>query len=530
MSASEKTPVEEDVAMQLEAALPELYVIADTPTPPETVLDPKLGILWYNMLGSTLAEVEARIELLMASKTSVHIVSIIHQGLLEENTVDDVYQSIVTCHEKAIATEIHRFTVGSCIFIPDFYMRWNEYAILNQRLRQLAINSHQQPLYCHKPLLERIKDRSVLCVNPSYYVEFLAQSSLGRTLTRDGWKKVVNPIVKHLTIGMLTKDPLIAKNDPAALAPTPLGMTPKFLRSPSIVEHMKQRGLFVMTHKKEGARSLSRTRATDPKRRRPALPPPPQPPPHRLTAQVPKGYRIPRRQLPTRSSSASSSEDAPRQSTSSTPSSPKQSTSSGISSDSARAGRPSSSGSNTSHRSRSENETLDIAADRQANDLNDLVFMNSLTDPAMPDDPVTLIGDQRERYNQMFNSYSQLVTTNYALRMDVRALNIQLTELQRFKLATLNKKSPSMEKQLETANYYISRAEHRVSMLKKELSMEKSECNRILDEFYQMRSERDELKKDRDRLRDEKEELATMYDQLLQEDNVKKSKKKKSKK
>ena len=531
--SSEKVHDEAEVPMQLDAALPEYFIIADTPTPSDTVLDPKIGCQWYNMMGSTLQEVEARIQLLMVSKTPVHVVSVAHQGLLEENTVEEVFESIVALHEKAIASKMHRFTVGSCIFVPDLYQKWDSYALLNQRLRQLAIDSHQQPLFLHKPLLERIKDRSVLCVNPSYFVEFLAQSSLGRTLTRDGQKKIMNPVVKHLTIGMLAKDPLVAKNDPSALAPTPIGLTPKFLRSPSMREHMRQRGMFVATAKKDGARSLSRARSSDPKRRKPALPtPPPLPPPYKSEVKIPKGYRIPNRRLsPLRGRSSNSSvEDTPRQSTSKAPSSPKQSTSSGFSSSSARMSRPSSSGSSVGYRSRSENEAADLTADRQENDLSDLVFMNSLTDPDLQDDPVVLMGDQRERYNQMFNAYSQLITQNYALRMDVKALNIQLTDLQRFKLTTLNKKCPSMEKQLETANYYVSRAEHRVRMLKNQLATEKSEGDRILGDFYSMRDQRDELRKERDLLREEKDELARMYDQLVEDDTTKKAKKKKAKK
>ena len=529
MSTESTAPVTEETPMQIEPLLAELYVIADTPTPPDAVLDPKHGCQWQNMMGSTLPEVEARIDLLLSSKTPVRVVSIAHQALLEEHTLDEVFQSILALHEKAIESQIHKFSVASCIFVPDQYRLWNDYALLNQRLRTLAIESKQQPLFIHKPLLEKIKDRPVMCINPVYFVEFLAGSSFGRTLSRDGQRKIIGPIIKHLTIGMLAENPLVAKNDPSALAPTPIGMTPRYLRSPSMREHMKERGMFFVNPKKDGARSLSRPRVSEPKRRRGALPqPPPEPLPYRSEVKIPMA-RIPRRSASSRSSSSSAAAE-PKPSTSSEVSSPRQSTSSGFSSGSARASRMSSSSSTFSTRSRSENEVKEIIADRQANDLDELVFLNSLTDPELPDDPAVLIGDQREKYHQMLSSYSKLVTQNYALRLDVKALNIQLTDLQRFRLSTINKRCPTIEKQLETERYLVSRAEHRIRMLKSELSTEKSECDRILQDFYSMRQERDDLRKERDMLREAKQDLATMYDQLLEEDGAKKSKKKKGKK
>ena len=532
MSSEVAAPTTDETPMQIEPMLAELYIVADTPTPPDTVLDPKHGCMWQNMMGSTLPEVEARIDLLLSSKTPVRVVSIAHQGLLEENTMEEVFQSILSLHEKAINSQMHKFSVASCIFVPDQYRLWNDYALLNQRLRTLAIESKQQPLFIHKPLLEKTKDRPVLCVNPVYFIEFLAGSSFGRTLTRDGQKKIMSPIIKHLTIGMLADDPLVAKNDPSALAPTPIGMTSKFLRSPSMLDHMKERGMFFLTPKKDGARSLSRSRASEPKRRRGTLPqPPPEPLPYHSEVKVPMG-RIPRRPVSTRSSSSSYASAAePTPSTSSEDSAPRQSTSSGVSSGSSRASRLSSSGSNaSSHRSHSVNKVKDVIADRQANDLSDLVFLNSLTDQELPDDPAVLIGDQREKYHQMLSSYSKLVTQNYALRNDVKALNIQLTELQRFRLSTINKRCPNIEKQLETERYLVSRAEYNIRRLKNELATEKSECDRILADFYRVRDEKEEIRKERDMLREAKNDLSIMYDQLLEENGAKKGKKKKARK
>ena len=79
---------------QLQSLLVEYFVIADIPRPPESVLDPKVGVTWYNMSGCNLGELQTRILLILESKTPVFVVSLAHQALLHEDIGNDVYESI----------------------------------------------------------------------------------------------------------------------------------------------------------------------------------------------------------------------------------------------------------------------------------------------------------------------------------------------------------------------------------------------------------------------------------------------------
>ena len=510
------------VSMQIEPYLPELYVVADMPRPAESVLEEKHGITWYNLGGCTLAELETRISLLLDSTTPVHVVSVAHQQHLVDNLSEEVFQTVINMHEKAVKSQIHKFSCGSCVFTPDLYAHWQEFALFNKKLRQLAIDSSTQPLYCHKPLLERQRNHTVMCVNPTLYVEFLAGSSMGLTLTRDGQKKFVSPIVKHLMIGMKCTNPLVARNDPASLTPTPPGCTVKFLRSQSVVEYMRNCGLFVATNPKKGARSLSRPRVSEPKRRRHL----PEPPARRPPAVLPPGM-IPVRVSSSSGSSSGVSSGEPRASGSSRSS---RSSAESMPSGSGRYSRASGSSlSSAGARSSSESSTAAIAAERRANDLMDTVFLNALNDPSSEDNPASMSGDQTERFHAMWNAYGRLATQNFAQKNEIRELNLQLIELQRFKLKTLNQKPVKLEKELDSYKYHLSRTEHEVRMVRKQLATEKSECNRIIQDYYDMRQARDDLKKELDELRDSRAELARLYDNLVEDTNEKSTEKKKKK-
>ena len=514
-----------DMEMQIEPYLAELFVVADFPRPAESVLEEKHGITWYNLAGCTLAELETRISLILESKTPVHVVSVAHQQHIPENLQDDVFQTVVNMHEKARRSGMHKFTCGSCVFTPDLYASWQDFALFNKRLRELAIESGTQPLYCHKPLLERQKNQGVLCVNATLYVEFLAGSSMGLSLTRDGMKKFINPIVKHLLIGMRCTNPLVARNDPSSLTPTPPGCTAKFLKSPSVVEYMKNCGLFVASNQKKGARSLSRPRMSEAKRRCP-FPVPPETAEPRSSAAFPPG----RGHLPARVSRASSS-------SSGVFSDDHRPSGSGRASGSSDGPRPSGSGrssrvsgsSTSSARSSSESGAAVLAAERRSNDLLDTVFLNAVSGPDDVTSPVDFGGDQRERFHQMWNAYGRLSTENFEMRQDIKDLNLQLIDLQRFKLNTLNKKPANVEKVLDTYKYQLTRSEHHIRMLKKQLSTEKSECDRIIQDFYRMRQERDDARKELEELRDSRSELAKLYDNLLEDVNEKSVEKKKRK-
>ena len=159
----------------------------------------------------------------------------------------------------------------------------------------------------------------------------------------------------------------------------------------------------------------------------------------------------------------------------------------------------------------------------------DTVFLNALNDPSSEDNPASMSGDQTERFHAMWNAYGRLATQNFAQKNEIRELNLQLIELQRFKPKTLNQKPVKLEKELDSYKYHLSRTEHEVRMVRKQLATEKSECNRIIQDYYDMRQARDDLKKELDELRDSRAELARLYDNLVEDTNEKSTEKKKKK-
>ncbi len=466
---------------QFQKMLVEHYVVADRPCPPEQVLDKSYGIHWFNVTGLNLSEIETRIALILENKHPVHVVCLAYQAQLQENVADDVFLSIQRMQVKAGESKIHRFSAASCIFIPDYHRDWDTFAQFNKKLRQLAIDTNTQPLLIHKPLLERQREQAVLCVNPTYFLEYLAGSSLGLTITRDGLKKIMVPIVKHLTIGMFCKDPLKYKSDPAALSPTPPGLTNKYLRSPSMVEHLRNRGLYVAVQNKRGARSLSNPR----KKNKRIVAPVPSPEPSTACRR-----EVTKIRWSTRTGSVSS----------------------GYNSGPSRSSR-------SSRRSTSEADVAAVAADRRESDLEDTVFANAATEHDAIQQ-VCHIRDKEERYRQMMTAYGAAVTENYALKTDVKQLNKEITELERFKRKTLDGKDRKLEKELELMKYHDKLSDRSIQRLNKKLRDAGREYGELSEDLREWRDTCQDLRKERDEVLDSRKELQEMYDQLLDENKA----------
>ncbi len=504
----------DESAPAIEIPTEDRYVIADRPCPPESVLDPKYLINWYNMGSNTLGEVEARLMLLLAQKDPVFVVCTAYQTFIHEHMLHEIFESIQRVQDRANASNKHKFSPASCIFVPDHHRSWDLYAQFNKFVRQLAIDNRIQPLLLHKQLLEKQRSTSVLCVNPQYYIEFLSRSSLGTTLTRDGQRKVINPLIKHITIGMKCENPLTAKADPASLVPTPPGLTEKYLRSPSIVEHLRSLGLFVDRQQKKGAaRSLSRTRP-ETKKRRTFPPPPPEPKPLKHDPMY-TPVKVP-----------SARTDIPF---------PSVASSSGCSS---RSSRSSNSRRSSDTRRLSEAGAAAIAEERRENDLADCVFYNAVTD-AGAEEPARQVTDQREKYMKMYTAYGTTLSENYKLKMDLRMMNSQLTELQQFKNESLQYRDRDLEKELATYRYYDRCNERHIRILKSDLRDASKKYRELAEQqhelytdYYQLRDERDQERREKEDAIESKRLLEEMYDKLVAEskeekgDNERKKKKK----
>ena len=469
----------------------ERYVIADRPCPPDSVLDPKYLINWYNMSSNTLGEVEARIMLLLSQKEPVFVVCLSYQSFVHEHMLSEIFESIQRIQDKANASGKHRFSPASCMFVPDLHRSWDVFAQFNKWVRQLSINNSIQPLLLHKPLLEKQRSTSVLCVNPSLYVEYLSRSSLGTNLTRDGLRKIINPLVKHITIGMRCTSPLTPKADTASLVPTPPGLTIKYLKSPSLVDHLRELGLFV-DQKKGAARSLSRTRPESKRRR--TLPPPPP-----AESRPSKKVNAAKALFPSEASSSGCSSYA------------------SCSSVSRRSSHTS------EHRRLSEAGAAALAEERRENDLSDCVFYNSLAD-AGDDESSQQETGQGEKYMRMFTAYGTVLSENHQLKNDLRKLNAQLTDLQKFKKEALQHRDRDLEKQLATYRYYDKCNEREIRILKSDLRdaskryRELAEQNHELAmDYYQLRDEKDQERKEKEDILESRRHLEEMYDKLLSE-------------
>lgn len=496
----------EESTVTMEIPVEDRYVIADRPCPPDCVLDPKYMINWYNMYSNTLGEIEARIMLLLEDKNPVYVVCIAYQTLVHEHLLHEIYESIQRIQVKANASGRHKFSPAGCMFVPDQHRSWDIFAQFNTWVRQLAADNKMQPLMLHKQLLEKQKSTNVLCVNPQLYVEFLSRSSLGSSLTRDGLRKVINPLVKHITIGMKCENPLTPKADPACLVPTPPGLTMKYLKSPSIVEHLRGLGLFVDHQQKKGAsRSLSRTRPEARNKRRRLAPP---------TTNTP--VKAPAVRTDEAHHSAQGSSTA---------------SSSGYSSRSSRS---------SVSRRLSEAGAAAIAEDRKDNDLADCVFYNALNDVGAGES-TTEVTDQKEKYMKIWSAYGAILSENHQLKVDLRTLNSQLTELQRFKQEALKAKDKDLEKELATYIYYDKCNERHIRILNQKLRdssrqyRELSEQNHeLLTDYYELRDERDHERREKEDVIESRRHLEDLYDRLVEDtkeqDKGERRKKKKSKK
>ena len=490
-SNERQEPMEDNSTILSPAELEKLtvqhYVVADVPRPHTSVLDESYGITWFNLAGTNLAEVETRVSLILDATHPVHVVCMAYQSMIGENVLTDVLDSVKRMQVKAASSGINKFSAASCMFKPDHHKEWDDYAQFNKKIREIAVEFKMQPLLLHKPLLERQRAQTVMCVNPSYYLEFLSGSSLGSTLTRDGWKKIMVPIVKHLTIGMFCKNPLVAKSDISSLSPTPCGLTDKYLRSPSMVEHLRERGLFVARPTRKGARSLSNPRNKQPKRKKfqhqPAEPRTSRDNPPRNEVKIPTiTWR-------TRSTECDKSSCS----------------SSGYSS----------SKSTRSRRSTSESASSVLSATRKENDLEDCVFYNAATDPGAEE--VVSDTDRREKYHQMMTAYGKVVAENYELKLDLRSLNLQLIDLEKFKRRTMDEKDRDKEKELETLRYYDRVNERSIKRLEKKLRDAGREHGELVQDMLEWKNECRDLRKQNDELLDSRKELSEMYDNLLEE-------------
>ncbi len=465
MSANEMDTTNAEQAQELEHALVSYYVVADF-VAPAAILDRNLDITWYSMESATLAEIETRISLILEADHPVFVVALAYQAAIHENVSSDVMESIEKMQQKAIDSGKHKFSCSTLFFTPDRVASWDVISQINQQIRTLAINSNMQPLCLHKVMLKKQKDQAVLCVDPKNYLEFLSGSSLGSTFTRDAIRKIVGPLQKHLSIGMHEESPLLPRADPTSLCPTPPGLTTEYLRSPSMLEHLRQRGLFI--GKTTPARSLSRPR---PPKRKPATLPMPSPATRRNARTFP-GVSPPKRSFRTCSSEAASSS-------------------------SEWSSRASSSGSSSGYSSRSRSDTRGERSKRRENqpkgeDLEDLVFLNSLSDGFTD---ISGFTDNQERYSTMMTAYGRVMAENADLKMNNRDMNKRLLQMEQEKRKNNQSSNESSSHACEGARRSENACDRKIYFLEKEVVERGREKDEALQDFYRSQDEVHALKR-----------------------------------
>ena len=138
---------------------------------------------------------------------------------------------------------MHKVVFPSFLFSPELQPWWPELASLNIVTRNLNVSLDMTPLQLHKCLLKGSKGHKQLTVRGDDWKEHQDQSGLGKNLSEQGIKRIIDWLMRHVKKGMHgpvdAKTSLLVNED----TPAPLYCSPGF-KSYTMVQFLKLQGTY----------------------------------------------------------------------------------------------------------------------------------------------------------------------------------------------------------------------------------------------------------------------------------------------